>query len=130
MAVAQFCHNDRIHSATGFSPFFLNNGRNPRKGLELTIERKVQAVDKWIEWLVEACDQVRKGLNQAAENMRKQYDKKQQPAKEYKKGDWVYISAHNLPTLQTMKKLEGKFVGPYKVIEKVGKAAYQVRIPV
>jgi len=118
LAVAQFCHNDRIHSATGFSPFFLNNGRNPRKGLELTIERKVQAVDEWIEQLVEACDQARQGLNQAAENMRKQYDKKWQPAKEYKKGDWVYINTHNLPTLRATKKLEGKFVGPYEASKK------------
>ena len=68
-------------------------------------------------------------MNQAAENMRKQYNKKQQPAKEYKKGDWVYISAHNLPTLQATKKLEGKFVGLYKVIKKVGGAVYRIRIP-
>ncbi len=129
LAVAQFCHNDRVHSATGFSPFFLNNGRNPRKGLELTMERKVQAVDEWIERLVEACDQARQGLNQAAENMRKQYNKKRQPAKEYKKGDWVYLNAQNLPTLRVTKKLEGKFVGPYKVIEKVGGTAYRIRIP-
>ncbi len=40
------------------------------------IEWKVQAVDEWVEQLVEACDQARRGLNQAAENMRKQYDKK------------------------------------------------------
>ncbi len=129
LAVAQFCHNDQIHSATGFSPFFLNNGRNPRKGLELTIEQKVQAVDEWIERLVEACNQVRRGLNQVVENMRKQYDKKRQLAKEYKKGDWIYINAHNLPTLRLTKKLEGKFVGPYEVIEKVGVAAYRVKIP-
>src|SRR6266576_5583001 len=113
----------------GFSPFFLNNGRNPQKGLELTVECKVQVVDEWVERLVEACNQVRRGLNQAAENMRKQYDKKRQPAKEYKKGEWVYINAHNLPTLQQTKKLEGKFVGPYEVIEKVGAAAYRIRIP-
>ena len=89
----------------------------------------MQAVDEWIERLVEACDQARRGLNQAAENMRKQYDKKRQLAKEYEKGDWVYINTHNLPTLQATKKLEGKFVGPYEVIKKVGGAAYRIRIP-
>jgi len=99
LAVAQFCHNDRIHLVMGFSPFFLNNRRNPQKGLELMTEQKVQAVDEWIERLVEACDQARRGLNQAAENMRKQYDKKRQPVKEYKKGEWVYVNVHNLPTL-------------------------------
>ncbi len=129
LAVAQFCHNDQIHLAMGFSPFFLNNGRNPRKGLELTMEQKVQAVDEWIERLVEACDQARRGLNQVAENMRKQYNKKRQPVKEYKKGDWVYIDTRNLPTLRSMKKLEGKFIGPYEIIEKVGVAAYRIRIP-
>jgi len=124
LVVAQFCHNDRIHLATGFSPFFLNNGRNLNKGLELTIEQKVQAVDEWVEQLIEACDQARRGLNKVAENMRKQYNKRRQPVKEYKKGYWIYINAQNLPTLRKTKKLERKFVGPYEVLEKVGAAAY------
>ena len=34
LPIAQFCHNDRQHSATKHSPFFLNYGRHPRKGIE------------------------------------------------------------------------------------------------
>ena len=33
LPIAQFCHNDRQHSATGFSPIYINNGRHPFKGL-------------------------------------------------------------------------------------------------
>lgn len=118
LLVAQFCHNNHEHSTTGFSPFFLNNGCNPQKGIEPMIECKVQAVDKWIEQLVEACDQVRKGLNWAcwAETMRKQYNSKRPPARTYKTGDKVYINAQNLPSFRPTKKFEGKFVGPYKVV--------------
>src|SRR6266550_3885116 len=43
----------------GFSPFFLNNRRNPQKGLELTIEWKVQAVDEWVEQLGTAAYRIR-----------------------------------------------------------------------
>jgi hypothetical protein len=129
LAVAQFCHNDRIHSATGFSPFFLNNGRHPRKGVEMGVERKVLAVDEWIERLTNACGRAKKGLEKAAEVMKAQWDKKKQPSREYQKGDKVYLSAQNLPTLRATKKLDGKFVGPYEIVERVGTSAYRLRIP-
>ena len=49
LAVAQFCHNDREHSATKYSPFFLNYGYHPRKGIEPKREYKVEAVKDFTE---------------------------------------------------------------------------------
>ena len=33
LPIAQFCHNDRWHSAMGYSPFMVTGGRHPFKGL-------------------------------------------------------------------------------------------------
>jgi len=99
LAVAQFCHNDRKHSATGFSPFFLNDGRHLRKGLEPTVDKTVQALDKWIEKLQGAWKEAERGLDRAAEVMKKQHNIKWKESQEYKRGDRVYSSAQNLPSL-------------------------------
>ena len=49
LALAQFCHNDREHSTTKHSPFFLNYGYHPRKGIEPKKEYKVEAVKDFTE---------------------------------------------------------------------------------
>lgn len=38
LLLATFSYNDKIHSSTGFSPFFLNKGEHPRKGTEPVLE--------------------------------------------------------------------------------------------
>jgi hypothetical protein len=35
LSIAKFCHNDREHSATEQTPFFLNAGQHPWKGTEI-----------------------------------------------------------------------------------------------
>ena len=48
LALAQFCHNDREHSATKYSPFFLNYGYHLRKGIEPKREYKeIQPPKHW-----------------------------------------------------------------------------------
>ena len=53
LAIAQFCHNDREHSATGYSPFFLNYGHHPRKGLEPKKEYRIEAVEDFAKRIKE-----------------------------------------------------------------------------
>ena len=75
LSVAQFCHNDRQHSATGHSPFFLNYGYHPRKGLEPPREYKVEAVGEFIKRIDQARKTAKEALEKAASIMKQQYDK-------------------------------------------------------
>ena len=47
-------------------------------------------------------------------------------AVEYKPGDVVWLNASNIPSQRPSKKLDHKYLGPYKVVKKVGASAYQL----
>ena len=34
LPLAKFSYNDKVHSSTGYSPFFLNYGQHPRKSMD------------------------------------------------------------------------------------------------
>ncbi|KAF8699730.1 hypothetical protein AX14_000912 [Amanita brunnescens Koide BX004] len=129
LPIAQFCHNDRQHSATKHSPFFLNYGRHPRKGIEPLPNPTVPAVETLLENMTNAREKASTALKEAAERMKIQYDKNKQQARQYKKGDKVYINAEHLPMQRASKKLDQKYYGPYEVVAAVGPSAYRVRIP-
>ncbi|KAF8641402.1 hypothetical protein AX14_009897 [Amanita brunnescens Koide BX004] len=61
--------------------------------------------------------------------MKKQHDKKVIPSRKYKPGDRVYLDMANIKTTCTLKKLDAKFHGPFKVLEVVGKLAYKLELP-
>ena len=130
LAVAQFCHNDRRHSATTYSPFFLTYGYHPNKGLEPKQKYMVEAVGDFVQRINNARETAKKALERSNELMKNQYDKHKKPAINYKSGDKVYINVEHLPSVRQSRKLEKKFFGPYEVVEKVGQSAYRIKIPV
>ncbi|KAF8656771.1 hypothetical protein AX14_008008 [Amanita brunnescens Koide BX004] len=79
--------------------------------------------------MMKARDKAAIALKEAAERMKAQYDKNRWEARQYKKGDKVYINAEHLPTQRASKKLDQKYYGPYEVVEAVGPSAYRIRIP-
>ena len=62
LAIAQFCHNDRRHSATTYSPFFLTYGYHPNKGLEPKREYTVEAVGDFVQRIGNAHETAKKAL--------------------------------------------------------------------
>ncbi len=83
----------------------------------------------------ETCD----ALEKAADNMKKQYDKKKQKAHDYQVGDKVWLDATNLHLPHPKKKFDDKHVGPFMILDKhvgpftildkAGAAAYKLKLP-
>jgi len=49
LSCAQFSYNDKVHSSTGFSPFFVNYGQHPEKGTNFPKEVKSQLATKFAQ---------------------------------------------------------------------------------
>ena len=129
LALAQFCYNDRKHSATGYSPFYLNYGYHSSKGLKLYTESKAPIAEEFVKEIELIWEKAKRNLEKAANQMKKQYDKKKRSALFYQPGDKVLLSTENINFTHINKKFTPKFTGPFEVIEKVGQSSYQLKIP-
>ena len=49
LPMATFSYNDKVHSSTGFTPFYLNKGEHPRKGTKPRFEAKNQAAEDFVQ---------------------------------------------------------------------------------
>jgi hypothetical protein len=61
--------------------------------------------------------------------MKKQFDKRRSTADDLKTDAQVFVSAEHLPSDRPSAKLDDKWRGPYRVIEKVGRASYRLDMP-
>ena len=61
--------------------------------------------------------------------MKESHDRRSRPSVEYQPGDLVYLEATNIKTTRPSKKLGAKRFGPFKIVKKVGRAAYELKLP-
>ena len=60
-----------------------------------------------------------------AQEYQKRYFDRHHRHQEHEVGDWVLLSTSNLH-LATVRKLRQRFVGPFQVLQRVGKTAYKL----
>ena len=129
LPIAQFCHNNRQHSATGYLPFMVTSRWHPFKGFSGKRNTTNQSTEEYINQFKKNWKEVKANLEKVADRMKKQYDKKVVPSQKYKPGDRVYLDVANIKTTCTSKKLDAKFHRLFKVLEVVGKSAYKLELP-
>lgn len=128
LPIAEFSYNDKTHQSTGHSPFFLNTGQHPWKGNTPWREVLNESIQAFVDRLKEVQEEAAMVMKKAQEDMKRVYDRKWVEAREYKRGDSVWLEGTNIRTDRPMKKLEDKRYGPFKVIQKVGQSAYKLDI--
>lgn len=129
LSLAEFCYNDRIHSSTGYSPFYLNYGQHPRKDTVPRSTTLVEGAEDFISRMKRLREDATSALLKAANTMKRFYDRRHTPSPDYKPGDLVYLDATHLRSDRPSKRLDDRRFGPFKVIEKVGTRAFRLILP-
>ena len=129
LPLATFSYNDKIHSSTGFTPFYLNKGEHPRKGTEPRFEPQNEAAADFVQQMKDIQEEASASLAIAQEQMKRYYDRTKGISKDYQVGDKVWLEGYNITTDRPSKKLEDKRYGPFKILKKVGKSAYYLKLP-
>ena len=129
LALAEFAYNNREHSATGMTPFFVNTGLNPLDPGKILTTSKNLSTETFAKELKEIQKQAHEQLEKANDVMKKAHDKKATKMVQFQPGDKVMLDGRNIATTRPTKKLDDKWYGPFKVLEKIGAAAYKLELP-
>lgn len=131
IACAEFALNNKINSSTGYSPFFLNYGRHPRRSLMpvRATPSGVPRADTFARQMAALTSECSAALELASSSMKRSYDKHHQPAHVLKTGDLVLLDTNGISTNRPCRKLSDKRLGPFEVVDTVGLQSYRLSLP-
>ena len=133
LATIEFALNYRVHASTGMSPFELEKGYLPRAPADLILNNVQNFIDPQLDdFLIKVSANLRVAQDAIAavnENFilndnRREID--------FAINDYVWLSTKNLhiPSFEFIPaKLRPKFVGPFKILQKVNPNAFKLDFP-
>ena len=122
-----------MHSSIGHSPFVANYGFDPRTPYNL-IDPPIDIIpqqkdDSVLERLLTVHKLIVDQLHIAKAKQKHYADQRSTP-KQFDVGERVMLSTQNLKLLnQPSKKFRSRYVGPYKIIEKISSQAFKLDLP-
>jgi hypothetical protein len=129
LPLVEFAYNNAIHEAMGQTPFFLNKGQHPRALPSDKLPGRDSSAEDFLERIREATKSAERSLAKAKAAMKKRWEANKRTRPDFLPGDNVLVTADHLPSKRPSRKLDQKWRGPFKVIKKVGKAAYELDLP-
>ena len=133
LSLAEFAYNNNVHSSIGHSPFVANYGFDPRTPYNL-IDPPIDIIpqqnnDAILERLFTVHKLIVDQLH-IAKAKQKHYADQHSTPKHFHVGERIMLSTQNLKRLnQPSKKFRSRFIGPYKIIEKISSQAFKLDLP-
>ncbi|QRV92243.1 Transposon Ty3-I Gag-Pol polyprotein [Ceratobasidium sp. AG-Ba] len=125
----EYAINASVSDTTGYSPFYLNYGRNPPPTFWET-DSEYSGVRTYLIRQREALMRAHDAMIAARVRQTEQANKHRKAA-EFKVGDLVYLSSKNmrLPA-KFSRKLTPKYIGPHRIIQEVTEGTtYKIELP-
>ena len=125
----ELAYNCTPHSSTGLSPFEVMIGENPTRSQDLDVVEvfpplPAPQMTKAFQVLV---DRAAAHLEQAKCQQKAYADKSRRPL-EFEVNDKVWVSTRYMAPSGN-RKFQQRYIGPYKVIQRIGKVAYKLDLP-
>jgi len=132
LSAAQFRLNDSVNTVTGKTPFSLVLSYTPVMRMNPAEDSMASGEAPDARHEVEVREKLSKAYQEmwakAQETAKKYYDKRRK-VQFFKEGQEVLLSAKNIRVRKPCKKLTDRFLGPFKVVRRVGENAYQLDLP-
>jgi hypothetical protein len=133
LSLVEFAYNNNVHNSIGHSPFIANYGLDPRTPynlidppIELNPQQNNDAV---LERLFTVHKLIVDQLHIAKAKQKHYADQRSAPS-QFNVGERVMLSTINLKRLnQPSKKFRSRYIGPYKIIEKISSQACKLELP-
>ncbi|KAK9652865.1 hypothetical protein HCH54_010281 [Aspergillus fumigatus] len=132
LPLAEFASNSVRSEATGISPFFANYGFHPRMGFEPvqpTNHPAARDAEAFAKKMQDVVDYVRAQIRVAQARYEEQTNRYRRPARRYRVGQPVWLDARNIRTLRPQKKLDWKYLGPFRIKKIISPHAYELELP-
>jgi len=130
LPMAEFQHNNHVHSATQQPLFLLDTGRLPHMGFEPRQNPSgLETVNEFTERMRTAIEEAKSAIRKAQDDMKKYYDRRRTPAPVFKPGDKVFLNALDIQTMRPSQKLSHRRLGPFEVERRIRPMAYCLRLP-
>jgi len=116
LPLAEFQHNNHVHSATQHPPFLLNTGRLPRMGFEPQQNPSgLETVNEFMERMRTVIKEAKSAIRKAQDDMKRYYDCRRTPAPVFNPGDKVFLNASDIRTTRPSQKLSHRRLSPFVV---------------
>ena len=132
LPLIEFAYNNSYHSSIGMAPFEALYGRRCRSPVGWFKVGEVALLGP--DLVMEALEKVRmiRERLKTAQSRQKSYADVRRRALEFRVGDWVYLKVSPMKGVVRFGKkgkLSPRYVGPYKVMRRIGKVAYELELP-
>ncbi|KAE8216955.1 hypothetical protein CF319_g8841, partial [Tilletia indica] len=136
LPLAEFAYNNSEHSTTQTTPFFANKGYHPSFDFKAPQGDIVGQDNPYHPLATSVVDHLAsihsflvEQITLANERSAKAYDAKHMPSPNFNIGDMVMLSSKNIKTKRPSHKLDYRFLGPFKILDKIGTHAYRLQLP-